>query len=60
MNEAMTKSFERRLKDQLGKKEQLLTDLKKKYGEQSTNEVSQQAASSGMKQMVSKKLIQQI
>ena len=57
----MTKSFERRLKDQLGKKEQLLTDLKKKYGEQSTNEVSHQAATSnGMKQLVSKKLIQQI
>ena len=36
----MTKSFERRLKDQLDKKEQLLTDLKKKYGEQSTNEIS--------------------
>jgi len=56
----MTKSFERRLKDQLGKKEQLLTDLKKKYGEQSTNEISHQAATSGMKQLVSKKLIQKI
>jgi hypothetical protein len=60
MSEAVTKSFERRLKDQLDKKEQMLTDLKKKYGDQSSNEISQQAASSGMKQLVSKKLIQQI
>ena len=54
MSEAMTKSFEKRLKDQLDKKEQLLTDLKKKY-----DEVPAELANN-MRQQVSKKLIQQI
>lgn len=58
MGEVISKSFEKRLKDQLEKKEQMLNDLKKKYDQQSNDGAS--TISNGIKSLVSKKLIQQI